>query len=479
MEELKADKVFISYAWSSPDHEEWVVNLAKRLTHNNVEVVLDKWDAAEGQDLNAFMLRCVNDSDITKVLVISDEIYSKKANGYEGGVGTETVIISNEVFRDVEQTKFIPIVAERDENGDVYLPTYFQGKKYIDMSSDQNYEDGYEKLLRNLFGKPEFIRPERGDTPSFLLHDEKKSTFQSQIALYRFKRDSERKPQNIDVYFNEFADDFRNDFKSYAIKVDEREQLTEKVFGQFHDMIDLRDIYLEFLESYIKESNNVDSDLIIDLFESLYPIIETKFSDTFFSTQFDHMKLFVTELVIYTVAILYKYKKYEALKTIIVNGYIVEDSYGREYKENISIFRSYPQLIEEGPLPSTGQQYISNSGHLIVERANYEGISANDVIQADFLILFLNYANDKMNDYYNWFPTTSPYITRENLTFMRKIKGKRFFENVKELFEVSNREEMIELTEGFRDHLKEMARTGGRSMRLHHIIPPPEEIASF
>jgi TIR domain len=147
VEELNADKVFISYAWSSPEHEEWVLELAERLESNGVEVVIDKWDSTKGQNLNAFMQRSVNDPSITKVLVVCDELYTNKANGFEGGVGTETVIISNEVYKDIEQTKFVPIIAERGKDGEAYIPTYLTGTKYIDMSSEQSYEDGYEKLI--------------------------------------------------------------------------------------------------------------------------------------------------------------------------------------------------------------------------------------------------------------------------------------------------------------------------------------------
>ncbi len=48
-------KVFISYSWSSPQHEQWVLDLAERLSGDGVVVVLDKWDLKEGQDKHVFM----------------------------------------------------------------------------------------------------------------------------------------------------------------------------------------------------------------------------------------------------------------------------------------------------------------------------------------------------------------------------------------------------------------------------------------
>ena len=35
-------RTFISYSWSSPGHEEWVIDLATELQESGVHVILDK-----------------------------------------------------------------------------------------------------------------------------------------------------------------------------------------------------------------------------------------------------------------------------------------------------------------------------------------------------------------------------------------------------------------------------------------------------
>ncbi len=478
-EELKADKVFISYAWSSPEHEKWVMELAERLERNGVEVVIDKWNSTEGQNLNAFMQRSVTDPTITKVLVICDETYARKADGFEGGVGTETVIISNEVYQDVEQTKFVPIIAQRSSEGEAYIPTYLKGTKYIDMSSEQNYEDGYEKLIRNLYGKPEFVRPERGQAPTFLLQDEKKTNLESRRALNRFRFQVERKPRNIDVYFQEFVEVFKEDFASHAITVSDGSELLGKIYGSLHQTFELRNIYIEFLEFYVRETENFDVQMIIDFFESIYPVITTKKDTSFFEQQFDHMKLFVTELMLYTIALLYKYRKYTAIREMIKNHYYVVDHIEREMDGSIGIFNRYPRLIEEAPIPSTGQKYISNSGQLIIDRANNSKISPAELVEADFLILFLSHSFDKLNGYIDWNAPTSPYFTNERIKFMRKLRSKRFFENVKGLFGVTTANEMKKLVEEFKTHLEQNVRGTRTSMYIMHVLIHPDDIAAL
>ena len=61
-------KVFISYSWTNPNHEEWVINLAERLVSDGVDVVIDKWNLKEGQDKYHFMESMVKSEEMKKSL---------------------------------------------------------------------------------------------------------------------------------------------------------------------------------------------------------------------------------------------------------------------------------------------------------------------------------------------------------------------------------------------------------------------------
>lgn len=91
---MSEPKVFISYSWSTPTHERWVLDLAEELIESGINVILDKWDLKPGQDSIDFMEQMVKDPSIDKVLIISDKGYAEKADNRSGGVGTETQIIS-------------------------------------------------------------------------------------------------------------------------------------------------------------------------------------------------------------------------------------------------------------------------------------------------------------------------------------------------------------------------------------------------
>jgi SEFIR domain len=46
--QLEDPKTFVSYSWSSPTHEEWVLNLATEREESGVDVIFDKWNLKEG-----------------------------------------------------------------------------------------------------------------------------------------------------------------------------------------------------------------------------------------------------------------------------------------------------------------------------------------------------------------------------------------------------------------------------------------------
>ena len=111
MTEIAIPKLFVSYSQTTPEYEDWVLNLATELRESGVNVILDKWDLKEEDDANAFMERMVANNSVNKILIVCDRKYAEKANNRSGGVGTETQIISAKVCDSVKQSKFVLVVA--------------------------------------------------------------------------------------------------------------------------------------------------------------------------------------------------------------------------------------------------------------------------------------------------------------------------------------------------------------------------------
>ena len=110
-----------------------------------VDVTLDVWSLKDGQDKYVFMEKMVTDPDINKVLIICNRDYAEKADCRKGGVGTESTIMSDEIYSKADQTKFHPVVFEKakilfgvdDKEG---LITLVKGLK------DNLQRDGYHHI---------------------------------------------------------------------------------------------------------------------------------------------------------------------------------------------------------------------------------------------------------------------------------------------------------------------------------------------
>jgi len=91
-----------------------------------------------------------------------DKVYAEKANERAGGVGTESQIISKELYSKTDQNKFVAVVTEKEKQGQAYLPTFFRTRIYIDLSSPDHYSENYEQLLRWIYDQPRHVKPEIG-----------------------------------------------------------------------------------------------------------------------------------------------------------------------------------------------------------------------------------------------------------------------------------------------------------------------------
>jgi hypothetical protein len=170
MQNREAIKVFLSYSWTSTSHRDFVLTLAERLMEDGVHVILDIWDLNEGDDKYAFMEKMVTDETISRVLIISDKKYAEKADKKKGGVGTESQIISSEVYAKAKQSKFIPIVAEF-EAGVPCLPAFLKSRIFIDLSDQEKYYSEYEKIVRHIYDKPLHKKPNLGTAPLYIIED--------------------------------------------------------------------------------------------------------------------------------------------------------------------------------------------------------------------------------------------------------------------------------------------------------------------
>jgi len=449
-----APKVFMSYSWSSVEHEQWVLELAEKLMSDGVNVILDKWDLKEGQDKYAFMERMVTDADVYRVLMICDEDYALKADGRRGGVGTETQIISAEVYSKVEQDKFIPIIAVHNSDGEPYLPAYLSSRIYIDLSSVELLFSEYEKLLRNIFDRPATPKPVLGTPPSHIFEESP----QTVITLHKFaafKDAITREAKHAEVASQDYLDALLNALEGFRIKPDEDKEkpLDEKVVESLRDFMPYRDEFVEYIRIVCQYGSD-------NYFEQIFEFLEKSISFVFppagvSSWQerwFDNYRFILRELFLYLIAILVKYRKYDAINLFVEELYYYSTSTRKE-SSSFTILDIYISTLDDERNKRLQLRRISVMADLIKERATIKDVPFDELMQTD-LILILRSVFSKMSGLNYWFPRTLVWAERrseDGFDLFYRAQTKRHFENLRKILNVQDKADLVKKFEAARE----------------------------
>ncbi|WP_295230643.1 toll/interleukin-1 receptor domain-containing protein [uncultured Chryseobacterium sp.] len=154
--------VFISYSWDDDEHKEWVLKLANRLSSDGVEVILDRFYLKPGANLQHFVEN--NLERAHRVIIIFTPNYKLKADKRTGGVGYEYSIMNVELYNNMTKNeKFIPLL--RKGSMTESIPTFMQQFIHIDITNDENVENSYNDLVREIYNEPEIKIPDIGTKP--------------------------------------------------------------------------------------------------------------------------------------------------------------------------------------------------------------------------------------------------------------------------------------------------------------------------
>jgi hypothetical protein len=155
-------RAFISYSsGATPEHDEWVLRLATRLTQNGVEVVLDRWDVGLGDDLAHFMEQGLAGAD--RVIAVCSDAFIKKADAGTRGVGYEKKIMTAPMMETAIDNHVVPVI--RDATGGRLVPQFLSGTLYVDFRDDEQWDAKYRELLHDLYGERINPKPALGPNP--------------------------------------------------------------------------------------------------------------------------------------------------------------------------------------------------------------------------------------------------------------------------------------------------------------------------
>ncbi|WP_018868546.1 MULTISPECIES: toll/interleukin-1 receptor domain-containing protein [unclassified Thioalkalivibrio] len=457
---MTSPKLFISYSWSSTEHEQWVLQLATELRESGVDVILDKWDLKEGHDAIVFMEQMVNDPDIGKVVLICDQEYSAKADGRSGGVGTETQIISKEIYEQQSQEKFVAVVCEKDEAGKAYLPAYYRSRIYIDLSEDDRYSENFEKLLRWVFDKPLYVKPEIGTTPSFLESGDHVSL--GTTAAYRRCIDAIKNQKSYAKgSFDEYCNILAHNLDRFRLKGVEGE-FDDAVIKSVEDFLPYRNEAIQVFstiaqygadEEYVRR--------IHKLFEELIPYMHRpKDVNQWNDWDFDNFRFVVHELFLYALACLLRNERFEVADILLGQQYYLPGNmeYGHNAMRGFVALREYMRSLEHRN-KRLDLRRLSLRADVLRERCTGVGIEFRELMQADF-IAFMRAEIEAEEDFSMWWPETLLYCHRPHGPFemFARARSRAYFEKIKHLLLIDKPKDLEPLLQSYADRSRRLPR---------------------
>jgi hypothetical protein len=462
-------KVFVSYCWTTKNHEQWVIDLLTRLREDGVDIKLDKWDLKEGNDAIKFMESMVNDPEINKVIIICDKEYARKANERKGGVGTETQIISSEIYQKADQNKFVAIIPEKDENGKPFLPTYYKSRIYIDLSESENYEMNYELLLRWIYNKPLHTKPTLGKKPVFLDENSRISLRTTSIynrAINAIKEGKSTSNGIIKEYFETFSENLE-EFRITSNETDGIE-FDEKVINSIDTFLPYRNEMILLISTITKYSIAKDNILSIHkFFESLLPYMyPPEGINSWSKCYYDNYKFIIHELFLNTIAILLKHEKFEQANILLSKLYYLEENVSRVENKTTSsftIFRKYLESFEErNKRLNLGR--LSLRADMLRKRTEHSIVKFQELMQADFVLFIRGEIETIIVDdtWIQWWPETLVYVHRRYNPFeiFARATSKKYFDNMKQILGIEKVDELIELINLYRTQKRKLPSWG-------------------
>ena len=458
-------KLFISYSWTNPQHEKWVVELAEKLVASGVDVELDKWGLKEGHSKISFMEQMDTNDSIRKVIMVVNKDYAEKANARVGGVGTETEIISKEIYDQQKQDKFVALVLENDEKGKPYLPTYYKSRIYIDFSESHNFEKEFEKLLRWIFDKPLYVKPTIGKQPAFL-SDETRIEIPTTIPFRHAIEAIEESKGNASGRIEKYLETLSVGMEEFRIKKYKGE-FDDAVIESIESFLPYRTEFIELISTMAKYGVVENCNGVLHkFFERLIPYLHCPPNiGSWIDTDFDNFGFIIHELFLYTVAIFLNEEKFDAVHYLVSNKYYVE-FYAKQGKNPMISYREFcPDIKSINSMRNSRLELnrASLQADILKDRTQYAGIDFKDLMQADFILFMRKELAPVDGEFWGWHPILLVYAEWSHTGFFEmfaRAESIRYFDKIKHLFNIAQKEDMIRLFNSYASGENHLPRWG-------------------
>jgi hypothetical protein len=318
------------------------------------------------------------------------------------------------------------VISETDAEGKPYVPTYYQSRLYIDLSKEDILAENFEQLLRWIFNKPAYPKPQIGKPPAFL--DEKAvllpTRSRAKRAIDQLQKGSDLSSSALADYLETLSDNLE------SLRLDgSAEPFDQAVVDSVDAFLPYRDEFIHVVSVLARHNPNSQHMAAVKRFieRALAYYFPPSIMTSYQSHWFDNYKFIIHELFLYTVAILVKNQKFSCVDELVRGGF---------YLGNLSQYSHEPMqgffiLNQEQPsLDTMRNQRLSlkrNSVRAVMlnERSKGAAVDFEELMQADFVLFLRDAADAAARDSRNrWWPVTLVYAGNRSKPFEIFARGR-------------------------------------------------------
>jgi hypothetical protein len=321
------------------------------------------------------------------------------------------------------------------------IPHFMASRIYIDLSSDGVFEENYQKLVRNLYGKPLLRRPPLGTAPAYITEEEDQMALRTSRKVGAIKDALINERRSASGLISDFLQTVLSSLEDFRLTGGAVRGFDDKVASSIERMLPLRDDFVDFSLALFSYRDSVDLDQIHGFWEKLIAFtFRPEDVQSWAEVDYDNFKFFNYELMLYFISALLSLKKYREAGFFIRSRYFYLNSTNDLRQNGIEIFNRYARSLDEFRNNRLDLHRASVTADLLKSRATRKDITFGDIRETD---LVLHYLTALRGERFEWFPRTSTYGGRRSgIDLFERMVSKRHFEKVSALFGVDTVEQL-------------------------------------
>lgn len=297
-----------------------------------------------------------------------------------------------------------------------------------------------------------------------------KELSQLKIQITKIEDALNKNKENYQVYIDGFFDAFISSLEYYSLEKrdtafweSQSYSIEDFYLDEIKQMIELRDIFIDFLTMVIKKSNQINTEKLHSFFQEL---LQYQFDYINNITKHvrvhqlkgNHILFFTKELFLYTLAIALKAEKFTIIYELLNSSFFIKDvrHQGLQHITYVNLNYNTPLFGYVNQIKK--MNYLDYEAEIVKERATHQSINYSELQEIDTILYYIScfqkLEENKKTDY--WYPFLSNfYVGKSNYFNLQKLVSKKYFNKFKLILNVDDKDELIKKVELLKNKQKQ------------------------